>query len=975
MTKVSDNHNRIGSSLFRKPIGSTSATTFLLGLRNKHRLGVSEGPVIRKKQRIAKAYKEAFESTSFTKSLIDQLLFGSGIKCKLEVSGGDVVTRDGLDNPLLQSHNDQFVCRLLRKFPGDQFWQHSDKTKLQRIPRRFQSIEEYVNAFDPLLLEECRAQFCSTWRQPSDTNLKDVYRVGIKKAERQGGGWYHVIILLGDHKSKWTFMEGSIAVLTIGNHGAARSNSIRKGANAANEGIVGLLRQHSKLDDDDPPTAILYVYIGDVYAPDSEEEDDEDDPTLKKFQLRGFWCLTILGLPVTEQWQHSALNQFRHINLQMQNVILKPGPENFPNCQEESPSLPKCLTENFCSYLQRIFNGPQLNAIQWAAMHTTPGTSSWLIEKQKSRPFTLIQGPPGTGKTHTVWGMLNVLHLVLRQRYHAALIKKLEHEIYKDLDRDGSEHFGSGFNGQVINATNLIHMLPKHNMLLKAPSNTAASRFTHQVLDGMKCIEMISKPKILVCAPSNAATDELLARVIGRGFMDGKMKVYQPSVARVGVDTLTCTAQEVSVEYRTNLLLGKSHEQIVSLEDELEQKQAQLGQQIVCLWTKLKDAAASCDCKLHLAHDHNYITLLQRLTEVLEEQNKTQVELSRLDILKQESLHTTEEIRANLQSSFVDDAEIVFTTVSSCGRKLFSHLKCGFDTVVVDEAAQASEVALLPLLTLDVGHCVLVGDPQQLPATVISKVVGSLLYERSLFERFQQEGCPAMLLSVQYRMHPKIRDFPSGYFYHGRLTDSESVTNLPDEIYYRNPLLKPYIFYDIAHGQESHGSGSVSYQNIHEAKFCRRIYDILQATLKSAGASSKVSVGIVTPYKLQLKCLGREFEDILKSEEGKELYINTVDAFQGQERDVIIMSCVRTSRHGVGFVADIRRMNVALTRARRALWVIGNAKALMQSNDWAALISDAKSRKCYLLSAQTSLSSKGSSDTKVFRTGGKRQFL
>ncbi|KAJ7965682.1 p-loop containing nucleoside triphosphate hydrolase superfamily protein [Quillaja saponaria] len=110
----------------------------------------------------------------------------------------------------------------------------------------------------------------------------------------------------------------------------------------------------------------------------------------------------------------------------------------------------------------------------------------------------------------------------------------------------------------------------------------------------------------------------------------------------------------------------------------------------------------------------------------------------------------------------------------------------------------------------------------------------------------------------------------------------------------------------------------------------------------------KISVGIITPYKLQLKCLQREFGDVLNSEEGKDLYINTVDAFQGQERDVIIMSCVRASNHGVGFVADIRRMNVALTRARRALWVMGNANALVQSDDWAALIADSKSRNCYM---------------------------
>ncbi|KAL4336680.1 hypothetical protein AHAS_Ahas12G0034400 [Arachis hypogaea] len=252
--------------------------------------------------------------------------------------------------------------------------------------------------------------------------------------------------------------------------------------------------------------------------------------------------------------------------------------------------------------------------------------------------------------------------------------------------------------------------------------------------------------------------------------------------------------------------------------------------------------------------------------------------------------HTAAEARASLEASFANEAEIVFTTVSSSGRKLFSRLSHGFDMVVIDEAAQASEVGVLPPLSLGAARCVLVGDPQQLPATVISKAAGTLMYSRSLFERFQQAGCPTMLLSVQYRMHPQIRDFPSRYFYQGRLTDSESVVKLPDEVYHKDPLLRPYIFYDIRHGRESHRGGSVSYQNIHEAQFCLRLYEHLQKTLKSLGMG-KISVGIITPYKLQLKCLQREFEEVLNSEEGKDLYINTVDAFQGQERDVIIMSC------------------------------------------------------------------------------------
>lgn len=589
--------------------------------------------------------------------------------------------------------------------------------------------------------------------------------------------------------------------------------------------------------------------------------------------------------------------------LQMQTAILQPSPEHFPKYEQQSPAMPECFTQNFVDHLHRTFNEPQLAAIQWAAMHTAAGTSSGIT---KTWPFTLVQGPPGTGKTHTVWGMLNVIHLVQYQHYYTSLLKKLAPESYKQANESNSDNVAMGSIDEVLQNMdqNLFRTLPK----------------------------LCPKPRMLVCAPSNAATDELLARVLDRGFIDGEMKVYRPDVARVGVDSQTRAAQAVSVERRTEQLLVKSRDEIFGWMHQLRGREAQLSQQIACLQRELNVAAAAIrsqgsvgvDPDVLVARDQNRDTLLQNLAAVVEGRDKVLVEMSRLVILEGRfragSSFNLEEARANLEASFANEAEIVFTTVSSSGRKLFSRLTHGFDMVVIDEAAQASEVAVLPPLSLGAARCVLVGDPQQLPATVISKAAGTLLYSRSLFERFQQAGCPTMLLSVQYRMHPEIRDFPSRYFYQGRLTDSESVAKLPDEVYYTDPLLRPYIFFDITHGRESHRGGSVSYQNIHEAQFCLRLYEHLQKTLKSSGIA-KISVGIITPYKLQLKCLQREFEEVLNSEEGKDLYINTVDAFQGQERDVIIMSCVRASSHGVGFVADIRRMNVALTRARRALWV------------------------------------------------------
>ncbi|CAL5348743.1 unnamed protein product [Camellia sinensis] len=833
-------------------------------------------------------------------------------------------------------YQDTSVERLLREVTNEKFWHHPEEAELQCVPGRFDSVEEYVRVFEPLLFEECRAQLYSTWEELTETVSRDTHiMVRIKGVERRERGWYDVIVLPAND-CKWNFKEGDVAVLSTPRPGAVRSKRSNNSAIDDDEDpdvsgrVAGTVRRYIPIDTRDPPGAILHFYVGDYYDPNSKVDNDH---ILRKFQLRGMWFLTVLGSLATTQREYVALHAFRRLNLQMQTAILQPSPEHFPKYEEQPPAMPECFTPGFVDHLRRTFNGPQLAAIQWAAMHTAAGTSTGTTKRQDPWPFTLVQGPPGTGKTHTVWGMLNVIHLVQYQHYYTALLKKLAPESYKQASEGSSDNVATGSIDEVLQSMdqNLFRTLPK----------------------------LCPKPRMLVCAPSNAATDELLARVLDRGFIDGEMKVYRPDVARVGVDSQTRAAQAVSVERRTEQLLVKSRDEIYGWMHQLRAREAQLSQQMACLQRELNVAAAAgraqgsvgVDPDILVARDQNRDTLLQNLAAVVENRDKVLVEMSRLLILEGKfragGNFNLEEARASLEASFANEAEIVFTTVSSSGRKLFSRLTHGFDMVVIDEAAQASEVGILPPLSLGAARCVLVGDPQQLPATVISKAAGTLLYSRSLFERFQQAGCPTMLLSVQYRMHPQIRDFPSRYFYQGRLTDSESVANLPDEIYYKDSLLRPYTFFDITHGRESQRGGSVSYQNVHEAQFCLRLYEHLQKTLKSLGAG-KVTVGIITPYKLQLKCLQREFEDVLNSEARKDIYINTVDAFQGQERDVIIMSCVRASTHGVGFVADIRRMNVALTRARRALWVMGNANALVKSDDWAALITDAKTRNCYL---------------------------
>lgn len=267
----------------------------------------------------------------------------------------------------------------------------------------------------------------------------------------------------------------------------------------------------------------------------------------------------------------------------MMNAILQPRPELFPGYADTAPPpMPDCFTVPFIQHLHSGFNVPQLAAIQWAAAHTAAGTSevsSTSASGGQPWPFTLVQGPPGTGKTHTVWGMLNVIHLVQYQRYYAALLKKLapgsvssdEYSLSNDGDYYGD---GGGTIDEVLQKMdhNLARVLPK----------------------------LCPKPRMLVCAPSNAATDELLSRVLDRGFIDGEMKMYRPDVARVGVDTSSRAAQAVSVERRTEQLLAMDQQQVVRWLQSLRTKEVVLGQTVRSLQKDLIDAAATARSQVSL---------------------------------------------------------------------------------------------------------------------------------------------------------------------------------------------------------------------------------------------------------------------------------------------------------------------------------------------------------------------------------------
>ncbi|XP_074282276.1 putative helicase MAGATAMA 3 [Silene latifolia] len=296
--------------------------------------------------------------------------------------------------------------------------------------------------------------------------------------------------------------------------------------------------------------------------------------------------------------------------------------------------------------------------------------------------------------------------------------------------------------------------------------------------------------------------------------------------------------------------------------------------------------------------------------------------------------------RDNIRASILDDAVIVFCTLSFSGSTIFSKMNRNFDIVIIDEAAQAVEPATLIPLAAGCKQVFLVGDPVQLPATVISTVAEKLGYGTSLFKRFQKAGYPVLMLKTQYRMHPEIRAFPSREFYEDALEDGEDVEDETARPWHNYHCFRPFCFFDIKDGAETQPEGSGSWVNEDEVSFAMLLYRELVTKYSDLKSSSKLA--IISPYRGQVKLFRQRFKEMFGVDSEKIVDINTVDGFQGREKDVTIFSCVRASKDkGIGFVSDYRRMNVGITRARSAVLVVGSASTLKRDNHWGNLIETA----------------------------------
>ncbi len=291
-----------------------------------------------------------------------------------------------------------------------------------------------------------------------------------------------------------------------------------------------------------------------------------------------------------------------------------------------------------------------------------------------------------------------------------------------------------------------------------------------------------------------------------------------------------------------------------------------------------------------------------------------------------------------LESHLLDHASIVFSTLISAGRKGMLSM-APIDFLLVDEAAQSVEAATLIPMRYQPSKVLLVGDTKQLPATVISRALddsdgrrSSKNYKWSMMWRLIEElNQPSLMLTIQYRMHPHICQWPSGQYYADRLITSPDILPMP-LLNNTSITSRPYAIYQVSGHTESQ-DGSHSICNAQEAQYVIRIIEHIRRQNKTQ------SIGVITPYAAQKRLIS---DGLFKKRHLQPLVdVNTVDGFQGDERDIIIISFTRT--HVSEFLKEFRRLNVAITRPKACLIILGAPTLL--SNDIGQLMTDARHRQ------------------------------
>ncbi len=428
--------------------------------------------------------------------------------------------------------------------------------------------------------------------------------------------------------------------------------------------------------------------------------------------------------------------------------------------------------------------------------------------------------------------------------------------------------------------------------------------------------------KVLATAESNVAVDNLVERLFGKVKL---VRLGHPSRVSKHLKESTLAFQvEQHEKYEAVKSLREEAEKLIRLRDKYQKPTPQ--------WRRgLEDKDILKLAEKGIRARGVPAKIIKSMAKWIELNNKVQ-----------KLLDEARQIEDEIIREIIESSQVVLSTNSSAALDFIKDVE--FDVVVVDEATQAT----IPSVLIPIAKArrfILAGDHKQLPPTILSEEARELretLFEK-LIERFPQNS---KMLEVQYRMDEKLMKFPSGEFYSGKIKADRSVRNLTlADLNVKKPSFgKPWdeildpeeslVFVDTSRCQdkwERQRKGSLSRENPLEARIVKEIVE----KLIEMGVREEW-IGVITPYDDQVDLIHSCLDNV---------EVHTVDGYQGREKEVIVLSFVRSNRRGeLGFLTDLRRLNVALTRAKRKLIAVGDSETLAVNETYKRFIEFVKER-------------------------------